>query len=73
MDTMRKKCNRAAFRLSKLLDVDVKEIHGKFKPQREMTEPELQSKLDQLVRECNKVNDERVKRSRERPIVSVND
>lgn len=56
MDTMRQKCNRAAFRLSKLLDVDVKEIHGKFKPQREMTEPELQSKLDQLVRECNKVN-----------------
>lgn len=56
MDTMRNKCNRAAFRLSKLLDVDVKEIHGKFKPQREMTEPELQSKLDQLVRECNKVN-----------------
>lgn len=56
MDTMRKKCSRAAFRLSKLLDVDVKEIHGKFKPQREMTEPELQSKLDQLVRECNKVN-----------------
>lgn len=55
MDTMRKKCHRAAFRLSKLLDVDVKEIHGKFKPQREMTEPELQSKLDQLVRECNKV------------------
>lgn len=56
MDAMRKKCNKAAFRLSKLLDVDVKEIHGKFKPQREMTEPELQSKLDQLVRECNKVN-----------------
>lgn len=56
MDTMRKKCNRAAFCLSKLLDVDVKEIHGRFKPQREMTEQELQSKLDQLVRECNKVN-----------------
>ena len=56
MDAMRKKCHRAAFRLSKLLDVDVKEIHGKFKPQREMTESELQSKLNQLVRECNKVN-----------------
>jgi len=54
MDNLRKKCQRAAFRLSKLLDVDVKEIHGKFKPQREMTEAELQSKLDQLVRECNK-------------------
>lgn len=56
MDAMRKKCNRAAFRLSKLLDVDVKDIHGKFKPQREMTESELQTKLDQLVRECNKVD-----------------
>jgi hypothetical protein len=56
MDAMRKKCNRAAFRLSKLLEVDVKEVHGKFKPQREMTESELQSKLDQLVRECNKVD-----------------
>lgn len=54
MDNLRKKCQRAAFRLSKLLDVDVKEIHGKFKPQREMTEAELQGKLDQLVRECNK-------------------
>jgi superfamily II DNA or RNA helicase len=56
MDTMRKKCNRAAFRLSKLLDIDVKEIHGRFKPQREMTEHELQSKLDQLVRGCNKAD-----------------
>jgi superfamily II DNA or RNA helicase len=55
MDAMRKKCNSAAFWLSKLLEVDVKEVHGKFKPQREMTESELQSKLDQLVRECNKV------------------
>jgi hypothetical protein len=56
MDAMRKKCNSAAFWLSKLLEVDVKEVHGKFKPQREMTESELQSKLDQLVRECNKVD-----------------
>lgn len=55
MDSLRKKCSKAAFRLSKLLDVTVRAIHGKFKPQREMTEPELQSKLDQLVRECNKV------------------
>jgi superfamily II DNA or RNA helicase len=54
MDSMRKKCNRAAFRLSKLMDIDVKSIHGRFKPQRDMTEQELQNKLDQLVRECNK-------------------
>lgn len=56
MDHLRRKCSKAAFRLSKLMDVAVKEIHGKFKPQREMTEVELQGKLDQLVRECNKVN-----------------
>lgn len=54
MDDLRRKCNKVAFRLSKLIDMDVKEIHGKFKPQREMTEPELQAKLEQLVRECNR-------------------
>lgn len=54
MDSIRKKCNRAAFRLSKLLDVSVKEVHGRFRPQSQMTEPELQTKLDQLVRECSK-------------------
>lgn len=56
MDDMRRKCSQVAFRLSKLLNVEVKEIHGKFKPQREMTEEELQGKLAQLVRQCNKIN-----------------
>jgi superfamily II DNA or RNA helicase len=56
MDKLRSKCNKAAFRLSKLLDIEVKEIHGRFRPQRDMTESELQGKLDQLIRECNKVN-----------------
>jgi hypothetical protein len=54
MDAMRQKCNRMAFRLAKLLDVEIKEVHGRFKPQREMTEQELQRKLDQLVRECDR-------------------
>ena len=54
MDGLRRKSNKAAFRLSKLLDCNIRHVHGKFKPQSEMTEPELQSKLDQLVRECNK-------------------
>jgi superfamily II DNA or RNA helicase len=54
MDALRKKCGNAAFRLSKVLSIDVKDVHRKFKPQREMTEAELQSKLDQLVRECGK-------------------
>jgi len=59
MDVLRRKCNKAAFRLSKLIDMDVKEINAKFvqqlgKPQKDMTEPELQMKLDQLIRECNR-------------------
>lgn len=59
MDKLRRKCNKAAFRLSKLIDVDVKEINARFvaqfgKPQKDMTEQELQTKLDQLVRECNR-------------------
>lgn len=58
MDILRRKCSKAAFRLSKLIDVSVGEIHGRFKakfgkPQNEMTEDELQAKLEQLVLECN--------------------
>lgn len=52
MNVLRKKCNKAAFRLAKLLHIDVKEVHGRFKPQREMTEDELQSKLEKLIRQC---------------------
>lgn len=55
MDDLRRKCSRAAFRLSKLLDIDVKDVHSRFRPQRDMAENELLSKLDQLVRECNRV------------------
>lgn len=55
MDTLRAKCNKAAFRLAKLRDVHVAEVHGKFKRQEDMTEPELQSKLNQLICECKKV------------------
>ena len=55
MDILRRKCNKAAFRLSKLANMDVKEIHCQFKPQKEMTETELQSKLSKLVEECNKL------------------
>ncbi len=54
MDKLRSKCQSVAWRLSKLTDIDIREIHGRFKPQKEMTETELQGKLDQLVRECNK-------------------
>jgi superfamily II DNA or RNA helicase len=59
MDELRRKCNKAAFRLSKLIDADVKDINARFvqhfdKPQKDMTEHELQTKLDMLIRECNK-------------------
>ena len=55
MDKLRAKCNKAAFRLSKIRDVHVSEVHSKFKRQEEMTEQELQAKLNQLICECKKV------------------
>ena len=55
MDGLRTKCNKAAFRLAKLLDVHVGQVHGRFKRQEDMSEPELQSKLNQLICECKKV------------------
>lgn len=55
MDLLRAKCNKAAFRLAKLRDVHVAEVHGKFKRQEDMTETELQAKLSQLICECKKV------------------
>jgi hypothetical protein len=58
MDKLRRKCNSTAFRLSKKTGVDVKEINMRFirqfgKPQKDMTEGELQMKLEQLIQECN--------------------
>jgi len=55
MDNLRGKCNKAAFRLAKLRDIHVAEVHGKFKRQEDMTEQELQAKLNQLICECKKV------------------
>ena len=54
MDELRKKCSKAAFRLSKIKDIPVKDIHKNFNRQKTMTEQELHSKLKQLVQECNK-------------------
>ena len=45
MDSLRKKCQQKAYWLAKLADMEVKEIHGKFKPQASMTEEELRIKL----------------------------
>lgn len=45
MDSLRKECQRKAFWFAKLAEMDVKEVHGKFKPQASMTEDELRQKL----------------------------
>jgi len=52
MAELRNKCQKKAFLLSRLLDVNVSQVHGRYKPQKEMSELELKSKLDQLIREC---------------------
>jgi superfamily II DNA or RNA helicase len=54
MDGLRKKCGQKAFHLSKILGVKVEEIHRRYKPQKQMTEGELQEKLSQLVREIGR-------------------
>jgi superfamily II DNA or RNA helicase len=54
MNSLARACQKKAGHLSKLLGIEVWEVHGRFKPQKQMTEGELQAKLDQLVRECGK-------------------
>jgi superfamily II DNA or RNA helicase len=49
MDSLRKKCQQKAYWLAKLAKIDVKEVHGKFKPQASMTESELRSKLSAIT------------------------
>jgi len=53
LDALRKKCNKAAFRLAKDRDLDVSHVHGRFKPQHKMNQQELTAKLAQLVKEYN--------------------
>ena len=52
MDDLRRKCNKQAFRLSKLAKCKPEEINGKFKPQKDMTEDELRRKLAAILEEC---------------------
>lgn len=52
LDELRRKCNQQAFRLSKLAERDVKEIHCKFRPQKDMTEAELRAKLAAILTEA---------------------
>ncbi len=51
-NTMRKKCKDAAWRLSRLSGIDVREIHKRFKPQSSMSLEELQAKLKNLLEEA---------------------
>lgn len=54
MDGLRRKCNKQAFRLSKLAKCKPEQVHVKFKPQKEMTEHELRQKLATILAECNR-------------------
>lgn len=54
MDSLRRKCQSQAFRLSKLAKCEVQEIHGRFKPQKDMTEDELRRKLQIILAEAAK-------------------
>jgi len=54
MDSLRRKCQSQAFRLSKLAKCEVQEIHGRFKPQKDMTEDELRRKLQIILSEAAK-------------------
>jgi superfamily II DNA or RNA helicase len=54
MDDLRRKCNKQAFRLSKLAKCEPGEINGRFKPHDQMTEKELRSKLKAIMAEIAK-------------------
>jgi superfamily II DNA or RNA helicase len=51
MDELRRKCNKQAFRLSKLAECEPGEINGRFKPHDQMTEDELRRKLKAIMTE----------------------
>lgn len=53
MTILRRKCANAAFRLSKVMEVEPQEVHSRFKPQKKMTEPELQEKLRTITARIN--------------------
>lgn len=51
MDKLRSKCNKAAYRLSKILDCEVSHIHARFSKQKDMTEEQLDKKHRTLCEE----------------------
>jgi superfamily II DNA or RNA helicase len=51
MDKLRAKCNKAAFRLSIILDCEVSRVHARFPKQKDMTEEQLDKKHRTLCEE----------------------
>ena len=56
IEGLRRKCNSAAYRLHKVIDVPIQEIHGKFRPQKGMSEGDLRDKYRILVGELRKAD-----------------
>ena len=54
MNDLRKKCNKEAYRLSKLAKCEVQKVHGQFRQQKDMTEDELRRKLVAIRTEATK-------------------
>lgn len=48
---LRKKCNDKAFRLSRLLGIEVQQVHKQFKPQSSMSIQELEAKLASILKQ----------------------
>lgn len=55
MDRLRRECNSKAFLLSKLMNVEVKEIHKGFSRQEQMNEKQLEQKLANLKQRIRNV------------------
>jgi len=54
-DKLRNKCNKIAYRLASLMGVEVKDVHGKFPPQKSMSEAQLMDKYKAIINKINKV------------------
>lgn len=52
-DKLRKKCNQLACRLARMTNVEIKEIHRKFPPQKNMTESQLVEKCNSIITQIN--------------------
>jgi len=55
MDRERKRCNKLAYRYSLLVKCDVKDVHGRWPPQRTMSLGDLQKKRERLTEMISEV------------------